>query len=79
MPFIVATYVSACSQGQCSHSARTNTTPGDFGELVKGHLEKYNIDYDEEFIRVSKEEDFKSFLRNKIRENSKENRCLIQK
>ena len=23
MPFIVATYVYACSQGQCTHSART--------------------------------------------------------
>ena len=26
MPFILANYVSACSQGQCRHSSRTNLT-----------------------------------------------------
>ena len=45
-----------------------NTTPGDFVELVKADLEKYNIDYNEEFIKASKEDDFKSFVRNKIKE-----------
>ena len=45
-----------------------NTTPGDFVELVKADLAKYNIDYNEEFIKASKEDDFKSFVRKKIKE-----------
>ena len=32
MPFIVANYVSACSQGQCTHSARTKNA------IYIGHL-----------------------------------------
>jgi hypothetical protein len=45
-----------------------NTTPGDFVELVKADLEKYNMVYDEESIQASQEDNFKTLLRKNIKE-----------
>lgn len=47
-----------------------NTTPGDFVEMVKADLVRYNISYDENMIKTSKDDDFKSMVRKHVKETA---------
>ena len=44
-----------------------NTTPGDFIQLVEDDLKKYNLAFNEEFIKHSKEENFKALVQKNIK------------
>ena len=47
-----------------------NTTPGDYVEMVKADLARYNICYDENMISTVKEEEFKKLVRKHVKETA---------